>query len=174
MTAREEPEAIRDGSEVGAIVSATGYASPAELERARAHLAALVASSEDAIVSKTLEGIVTSWNASAERLFGYTAAEMIGQSILQVIPEDLRHEETEILAKLRAGERIERYETLRLRKDGTRFEVSLTVSPVRDATGRIVGAAKIAHDITDRRRVERALKEEAETLETLNRVGQAV
>jgi PAS domain S-box-containing protein len=172
-TASEEPK-TSTGTQVGAIVSATGYASPEELERARAHLAAIVASSEDAVVSKTLDGIVTSWNASAERLFGYTAAEMLGQPILRIIPEDLRYEETEILTKLRAGERIERYETVRVHKNGTRFDVSLTVSPVRDSTGRIVGAAKIAHDITDRRRAERALKEEAETLETLNRVGQAV
>jgi PAS domain S-box-containing protein len=172
MTAREPKEGA--GSQIGAMVSASGGATPEELEHARAHLAALVASSEDAIVSKTLEGIVTSWNAAAERLFGYTAAEMIGQPIIRVIPPELHHEETEILSKLRSGERIERYETVRLHKDGRRFEVSLTLSPVRDPGGRIVGASKIAHDITDRRRAERALKEEAEALETLNRVGQAV
>ena len=145
-----------------------------ELETVQAHLAAVVASSEDAIASKTLEGIVTSWNAAAERLFGYSAEEMIGQSILTVIPPELHHEETEILEKLRAGQRVERYETVRLHKSGRRLEISLTVSPVRDASGRIVGAAKIAHDITERRRVERALKDEAQALETLNRVGQAV
>lgn len=167
-------EPAETGIQIGAIVSVTGEATPEELERARAHLAALVASSEDAIVSKTLDGIITSWNAAAERLFGHTAAEMLGESILRIIPEELHHEETEILAKLRMGQRISRYETVRLHKDGRRIEVSLTVSPVRDATGRIVGAAKIAHDITNRRRAERALKEEAEALETLNRVGQAV
>jgi PAS domain S-box-containing protein len=174
MTAPEEPkEAVAD-AQIGAIVPSSGVITAEDLERARSHLAALVASSEDAIVSKTLQGIVTSWNASAERLFGHTAAEMIGQPILRIIPEELRYEEAEILAKLRAGERIQRYETVRVHKDGRRFEVSLTVSPVRDVSGRIVGAAKIAHDITDRRRAERALKEEAEALETLNRVGQAV
>jgi len=175
MKAPEEPiEPEATGIQIGAIVSVTGKATPEELERARAHLAALVASSEDAIVSKTLDGIITSWNAAAERLFGHTASEMLGKSILRIIPEELHHEETEILAKLRMGQRISRYETVRLHKDGRRIEVSLTVSPVRDASGRIVGAAKIAHDITDRRRAELALKEEAEALETLNRVGQAV
>src|SRR5262245_60635303 len=101
-----------------------------ELERARDNLAAIVASSEDAIVSKTLEGIVTSWNSGAERLFGYTAEEMIGQPILRVIPPDRHSEETLILSKLRRGERLERYETIRVHKDGHLLEVSLTVSPV--------------------------------------------
>ena len=146
----------------------------AELERARAHLAAIVASSEDAIVSKTLDGIVTSWNATAERLFGYTADEMIGQPILRLIPEHLHHEEVDILAKLRAGQRIERYETIRMRKDGGLLDISLTISPVRDSSGKIVGAAKIAHDITRRRAAEQAVKEEAAALEALHRVGQAV
>jgi len=145
-----------------------------ELELARDNLAAIVASSEDAIVSKTLEGIVTSWNSAAERLFGYPAEEMIGQSILRVIPPDRHHEETEILARLRRGERLERFETIRLHKDGTLLEVSLTVSPVKDRTGQVVGAAKFAHDISARRRTERALAEEAEALETLNRVGAAI
>lgn len=111
-------------------------------------LAAIIASSEDAIASKTLQGIVTSWNAAAERLFGFTAAEMVGQSIRKIIPPELHPEEDRILAELRAGHRIERYETVRLRKDGTRLHISLTVSPVLDSNGRIVGAAKIAHDIT--------------------------
>ena len=145
-----------------------------DLERASAHFAAIVSSSEDAIISKTLEGIVTSWNRGAERLFGYTAEEMIGQPILKLIPSQLQHEEAMILGKLRAGERIERYETLRQHKDGHPLEISLTVSPVRDAHGNIVGAAKIAHDITARKRIERALAEEAHALETLNRIGKAV
>ncbi|MEP7247800.1 MAG: PAS domain S-box protein, partial [Gammaproteobacteria bacterium] len=146
----------------------------AQLERARAHLAAIVASSDDAIVSKTLEGIVTSWNEAAERLFGFTAQEMVGQSITRVIPPELQHEETTILAKLRAGERIERYETVRLRKDGTRVDVSLTISPVRNSKGEIVGAAKIVHDISARLAAQRAFADEASALETLNRVGKAV
>jgi PAS domain S-box-containing protein len=137
------------------LVPATGQLTPEQGDRARALLAAIVASSEDAIASKTLDGIVTSWNAAAERLFGFSAAEMIGQSITRVIPPDLQHEEVEILAKLRQGERLERYETTRMRKDGSRFDISLTISPVRNSTGRIIGAAKIAHDITQRRQAER-------------------
>jgi len=145
-----------------------------ELERDRAHLAAIVASSEDAIVSKTLQGIVTSWNQAAERLFGWNAAEMVGQPILRLIPEELHYEEAEILAKLRAGQRIERYETTRLRKDGRRVEVSLTVSPIRAQDGSVVGAAKIVHDISARLEAAKALRDEVHAFETLNRVGQAV
>src|SRR6188472_4309177 len=133
----------------------TTIPSVAERDHAYARLAAIVESSEDAIVSKTLEGIVTSWNRAAERVFGWTSEEMIGQSILKLIPDELQHEETEILAKLRAGERVDRYETIRKNKNGERLEISLTISPVRDSSGTIVGAAKIAHDITDRRRAER-------------------
>lgn len=146
----------------------------AELDSVRAHLEAIITNSEDAIVSKTLDGIVTTWNAAAERLFGYPAAEMVGQPILRVIPPELAHQETEILARLQKGERIDRLETVRVRKDGSRVEVSLTISPIRDPSGKVVGAAKIAHDITDRRRAERAQKEEAAALETLNRIGNAV
>ena len=145
-----------------------------ELDRVRSHLAAIVVSSEDAIASKDLNGVVTSWNEAAERLFGYTAAEMIGQPITRIIPRELLHEEAMILGRLRAGERIERLETVRLRKDGERVEVSLTVSPVRDRSGVVVGAAKVAHDITARKRAERALAEEAHALETLDRIGKAV
>jgi PAS domain S-box-containing protein len=148
--------------------------SPIDLEHARARLAAIVDSSEDAIVSKTLDSIVTSWNAAAERVFGWSAGEMIGESILKIIPPELQHEEAEILARLRAGQRIERYETIRQRKDGQRLDISLTISPIRDSRGVIVGAAKIAHDITARRRAERRAQEEALALETLNRVGRAV
>jgi PAS domain S-box-containing protein len=145
-----------------------------ELEHARAHLAAIVVSSEDAIASKSLEGMVTTWNEAAERLFGYSAAEMIGQPITRIIPVELHHEEADILAKLRAGHRISRYETIRLRKNGQRVEVSLTISPILDRSGVVVGAAKIVHDITARRRAERALAEEAHALEILNNVGRAV
>src|SRR5690348_711877 len=135
-----------------------------ELERVSALLAAIVVSSEDAIASKNLDGIVTSWNAAAERLFGYTADEMIGQSILRIIPTELHDEEQVILAKLRAGQRIERFETTRQTKSGERVEISLTVSPIRDRSGVVIGAAKIAHDITARKRAERALTEEAYAL----------
>jgi PAS domain S-box-containing protein len=145
-----------------------------ELERTRARLAAIVDSSEDGIISKTLEGIVTSWNRGAERLFGYTASEMTGQPIARLIPPEFQHEEADILAKLRRGERIDRYEAVRIHKNGTYLNISLTISPMRDGTGRIVGAAKIAHDVTATRQAEKARQEEAYALETLHRVGQAV
>ncbi|HEY2402848.1 MAG TPA: ATP-binding protein [Steroidobacteraceae bacterium] len=156
------------------IRSSSSTADLAELERARAHLAAIVDSSEDVIVGKTLEGIVTSWNKGAERLFGYTASEMIGQSITRIIPPELQQEEIEILARIRRGERIERFESIRIHKAGHRLNISLTISPVRDYAGNIVGAAKIAHDVTERRQVEKALAEEARAHEILYEVGQLV
>jgi len=122
-------------------------------------LAAIVDSSDDAIVSKTLEGVITTWNAGAERLFGYTAAEAIGQHISMIIPLDRRDEETRILAGLSQGQRIDHFDTVRLRKDGTTLEVSLSISPVRDAAGKIIGASKIARDVTGRKRIERELYE---------------
>jgi PAS domain S-box-containing protein len=140
-------------------------------------LSAIIAGSEDAIISKTLEGVVTSWNAAAERLFGWAPHEIIGQSVLRLIPPELHFEEAEILGKLRAGERIERYETTRIRKDGVRISVSLTISPIRNVDGIITGASKIAHDITERRRADAALAalaEEGHALETLGRVGRSV
>jgi PAS domain S-box-containing protein len=130
-------------------------------------LAAIVASSEDAIVSKDLNGIVTSWNAAAERIFGYSAEEMIGHSITKIIPPELYDDETRILSTITRGEHIEQFETVRLKKNGELVEVSLTVSPVRDASGNIVGAAKIARDITRQKRAERALR----TSERLASVG---
>ena len=120
-------------------------------EALAAHLAAIVHSSDDAIVSKTLEGIITSWNPSAEKLFGYSAAEAVGQSITLIIPPERRDEEIEVLRRLRAGETIEHFETVRISKDGERIPVSLTVSPVRTASGHIIGASKVARDLRDRR-----------------------
>jgi PAS domain S-box-containing protein len=162
------PDETAEQSLIGATVSPDGSLTPDEADRARALLAAIVTSSEDAIVSKTLHGIVTAWNSAAERLFGFTAAEMIGESITRIIPEELQHEEVEILAKLRAGERIERYETVRVRKDGQKLDISLTISPIRNSSGTIVGAAKIAHDITARRCAERALLEREAQLSKLS------
>ena len=130
-----------------------------ERNATRAHLAAIVESSDDAIVSKTLDGQVTSWNAGAERLFGYSAEEMIGRSITTIIPAELGYEEQIILRELRAGRRIDHYETQRVTKDGRRVEVSLTVSPVFDADGAVIGVSKIARDIGDRKRYERGLIE---------------
>jgi PAS domain S-box-containing protein len=130
-------------------------------------LAAIVDSSEDAIVSKTLEGIITSWNASAERLFGYTADEVIGQHISLLIPVNRRDEETVIIERVKRGERIEHFDTVRVRKDKKSLDISLTISPVRDASGKIIGASKIARDVTQRKQVERALRESEERYRTL-------
>jgi len=133
-------------------------ATPLVIEDPAALLAAIVSSSNDAILSKTLDGTITSWNASTERLFGYTASEMIGASIRKLIPDDRQHEEDMILRRIASGERIENYETVRRRKDGACVDVSVTVSPVRDAEGRIVGASKIARDITERKEAERRIQ----------------
>ncbi len=133
-------------------------------EVAAAHLAAIVTSAEDAIASKTLEGIVTSWNASAERMFGYTAHEMIGQPITRLFPPDRLDEEDLILARIRAGQRIEHFETVRKTKEGRLLDVSLTISPIRDSSGTIIGASKIVRDITERKRAEEALRESEERL----------
>ncbi|HEV2503746.1 MAG TPA: PAS domain S-box protein [Mesorhizobium sp.] len=118
-------------------------------------LAAIIESSDDAIMSIDLAGTITSWNAGAERLYGYTAAEIVGQPVTVLLPKDRSEEEQTILARIRNGERVDPYETRRVRKSGTDIDVSLTVSPVRDATGRIVGASKIARDIRARKEAER-------------------
>jgi PAS domain S-box-containing protein len=123
-------------------------------DQAAHRLAAIVESSDDAIVSKNLDGIITSWNAGAERLFGYAAEEAIGQSITMVIPPDRLEEEPRILERIRRGENVRHFETVRMRKDGSLVDISLTVSPVRDRRGRIVGASKIARDISERRAAE--------------------
>lgn len=123
-------------------------------EERSAKLAAIVASSDDAIVSKTLDGIVTSWNASAERIFGYSESEMVGEPILKIIPDDRLEEEPRILDRLRSGERVDHFETKRMTKDGRLLDVSLTISPVRDNDGTIIGASKIARDISEKKRDE--------------------
>jgi PAS domain S-box-containing protein len=124
------------------------------VERAKERLAAIVESSDDAIIAKDLNGVITEWNRGAERLFGYPAEEAIGRSIAMLIPEDRYNEEPEILARLRRGERIDHYETIRRRKDGSLIEISLSVSPIKNRAGRIDGASKIARDITAKRRAE--------------------
>jgi PAS domain S-box-containing protein len=125
-----------------------------ENEQQLRRLASIVESSDDAIVSKNLDGIITSWNKSAQRVFGYTAGESIGRAITIVIPEDRQSEEREILTRIRRGERIDHFETVRQRKDGSLVEISLTVSPIRNALGKIIGASKIARDITERKKHE--------------------
>ena len=120
----------------------------------RAWLAAIVASSDDVIVSKTLDGVITSWNPAAERTFGWTAAEAIGRHITLIVPEDRRAEEDDVLARIRRGERVDHFETVRRTKDGRFVDMSITISPVKDAAGRIVGASKVARDISERRRLD--------------------
>jgi PAS domain S-box-containing protein len=138
---------------------------PKRAERSAQLLAAIVDSSDDAIISKDLNGIITSWNMSAQRVFGYTAEETIGRSVTMLMPPDRLNEEPEILARLRRGERVDHFETVRRRKDGTLLDISLTISPVRDAEGVIVGASKIARDISQRKRIENDLKHANEDLE---------
>ena len=120
----------------------------------RARLAAIVESSDDVIVSKTLDGIITSWNRAAEHLFGWTATEAIGRHIMLIVPEERRAEEDDVLARIRRGERVDHFETVRRTKDGRLIDMSITVSPIKDAAGHIVGASKVARDITERRRIE--------------------
>jgi PAS domain S-box-containing protein len=137
-------------------------------EEARNRLASVVESSDDAVISKTLEGVITSWNRAAERIFGYTAAEAIGQPVTILIPPDHLDEEPSILERLKRGERIDHYQTVRMRKDGTRLDVSLTVSPIRDGDGTIIGASKISRDISPQKHIERELAGHAGELERLN------
>jgi PAS domain S-box-containing protein len=151
-------------------VLTSAAASDSEL---RARLAAIVDSSDDAIVSKTLDGVITSWNRGAERLFGYTAAEAIGQHIFLIIPEDRIREEEDVLARLRRGERVDHFETVRQTKDGRRVDISLTVSPIVDAAGHIIGASKVARDLTERilaARTQRRVHEEQERVRILTQV----
>ena len=165
---------VRDstGRVVGASKIARDIGDRRRFDETRARLAAIVDSSNDVIVSKTLDGIITSWNPAAERMFGWTAAEAIGRPITLIVPEAQRAEEDDVLARVRRGERVEHFDTVRVTKDRRLVDVSITVSPVRDSAGRIVGASKIARDIGERRRIEaeraqflareRAAREEAE------------
>jgi PAS domain S-box-containing protein len=150
-------------------------------ERDARRLVAIIASSDDAIVSKDLQGIVTSWNRAAEHMFGYTAAEMVGQSIRAIIPEDRQTEEDNVLASIRRGEKVDHFDTLRRRKDGSLIPISLTVSPVFSEDGTVIGASKIARDISERRQAdaerERLLalaQQSARVTQTLNQVGAVV
>lgn len=141
---------------------------PASSPYLRGLLAAIVGSSDDAIVSKSLDGIITSWNASAERIFGYTADEAIGKPILIVVPPERRNEEPEILGRIRQGERVDHFETQRLTKDGRLIDISLTISPIRDADGKVVGASKVARDISDRKQAQRLAERAKQELECAN------
>jgi len=149
------------GTLIGAVNMLIDISDRKKGERAEQHLAAIVESSDDAIVSKDLNGIIVSWNKGAQRLFGYTADEIVGKPVTTLMPPERRDEEPGILARIRRGERIDHYETIRQRKDGTLMDVSLTVSPVRDGNGHIVGASKIARDITEQKRAAAALDRQA-------------
>jgi PAS domain S-box-containing protein len=161
------PRYSADGTFEGYVGGCLDIHDQKEAAVVRSRLAAIVESSDDAIISKDLRGMVTSWNRGAESIFGYTAQEMIGQSILKVIPPELQHDEQRILQTIARGERIQHFETVRMTKDGRRVDVSLTISPVRDENGAIVGAAKFARDISQRKANERALR----TTERLAAVG---
>ena len=151
-------------AEVGRLAPRTLSMARAQQQAARLHLAAIVESSEDAIVGKSLNGVIQSWNRGAERVFGYRAEEAVGQPVTMLIPPDRCDEEERILAAIRAGERVPPYETIRVRQDGRLIQVSLTISPVYDLLGRVVGASKIARDITAHRAAERALAQAEERL----------
>ena len=149
---------VRDsgGAIVGCSSIARDISEQRRADRDLARLASIIESSDDAIISKDLDGIITSWNRAAERMYGYSSGEIVGQPVLRIIPPELQHEEADILAKIRRGEKIDHYETIRMAKSGQRIEVSLTVSPIRDRHGVVIGASKIARDIGSRRRAERA------------------
>lgn len=147
----------RGGRIIGASKIVRDIGTRRHADYARLRLAAIVESSDDAIISKNLDSIITSWNAGAERMFGYGPEEIIGQSVMRLMPRDLYREEPEIIRKLRKGERIQHFETKRLRKNGEIFDVSLTVSPVRDDKGHVIGASKIVRDISDRKATQAAL-----------------
>ncbi|HWO34115.1 MAG TPA: PAS domain S-box protein [Candidatus Acidoferrum sp.] len=161
---------IRDenGSVVGAVNFFQDITDRKRSERAMGLLAAIVDSSDDAVVSKNLDGIITSWNTGAERVFGHTAEEAIGRHIFFIIPADRRDEEALILERVRRGEQVEHFDTVRVRKDGTLIDISLTISPVKDAAGRIIGASKVARDIAPRKRSEQVLAERARLLDLSN------
>jgi PAS domain S-box-containing protein len=161
------PMRDESGAPIGAVLIFRDVSERRRTEEERARLAAIVESSDDAIVSKTLEGIIRTWNVGAKRLFGYTASEVVGQPITIIIPPERLDEERAILERLRRGERVDHFETVRVAKDGRRLDISLTVSPIRDRDGRIIGASKIARDITLSKKAEKALREQAQLLRQL-------
>jgi PAS domain S-box-containing protein len=162
---------IRDehGRIIGASKVARNMAHEKRTAELRGLLAAIVASSDDAIISKDLNSIITSWNDGAQRIFGYTAAEVIGRPIWLLFPPDRISEEAGIVEKIKRGERVEHFQTLRMRKDGSLIEISLTISPILDAEGRVVGASKIARDVGEQHRAQRAVEMARRELEHVNR-----
>jgi len=156
---------------INTIIDTTDQKSGEEKE---AMLAAIIESSEDAVISKTLDGIISSWNRSAELMYGYTSEEAVGQPMTMIVPEDRYNEEYEILNKIRSGDRIEHYETFRLTKSREEIPVSLTVSPINNKQGEIIGASNVARDISKQKQSEESLQRYAENLEVLNSVGKIV
>jgi len=163
-----------EGELIGAVNTLIDVTEQRSSETKQAMLAAIIESSEDAIVSKNLNGIIATWNKSAERIFGYNEQEIIGDHITRIIPKNRRLEEEEIIGKIRNGERVEHYETYRLTKAGTEIPVSLTISPILNAKGQVIGASKIARDITKQKNAEESLQRYANNLETLNIVGKMI
>jgi two-component system cell cycle sensor histidine kinase/response regulator CckA len=163
---------VRDssGAVVGAAAIERDITERQRAAEAASRLAGIVESSDDAIVSKTLDGVIVSWNAAAERMYGYTAAEMIGRSIYSVVPDALQEEERQIMRRVARGEHVAHYETVRLGRGNSEFHISLTISPIRDSTGSIVGVSSIKRDITDRKRGEEALRQSAK-MEAIGRLA---
>ena len=149
----------REGRIFGASKVVRDISAQQQADALRNRLSAIVESSDDAIISKDLRGVITSWNQGAERTFGYTAAEMIGTSIMRIVPSDLLDEEADILRRMHAGQRIHHFRTHRLHKDGTAIPLSITVSPVRDASGKVIGASKVARDVSEQLRFEQQLED---------------
>ena len=172
------PDRDSQGQVIGWIASILDITDQRGASEARALVTSIVESSVDAIITKDLDGIVTSWNAAAQQLFGYSVAEMVGASVRRLIPSERQFEEDEILARLRQGERVEHFETVRIAKDGRRVDVSVTISPVRNASGTIVGASHIARDISAAKAAEaerlRLLEQNIAVTEALNNVGAVV
>jgi PAS domain S-box-containing protein len=163
------PRALHDadGRIIGGINMLLDITSRKEAEGVGSHLAAIVDSSDDIIISKSLDGIISSWNKGAERMLGYTAEEAIGRHISLIVPYEYRDEEVTILERLKRGERVEHFETVRVAKDGTRLDLSLTISPVKDRRGRVIGASKVARNIGEKKRAERAFQESQEQLRAI-------
>lgn len=168
------PAVDATGTTTGWVARVDDITDRIELEQAQTRLAAIVEGSDDAIIGKTLNGIVMTWNSGAERLFEYTAAEMIGQPIHRLVPADRPDDVDRILSAVRRGHRVDHYETQRIRKDGRRISVSLTVSPIRNRAGHIIGASKIARDVTERRVTDADLRESLDILTALNRASAAL
>jgi PAS domain S-box-containing protein len=174
FVAHSKPLTDVAGAPIGAVHVILDVTDRDRSEEDTQRLAAIVENSDDAIISKQLDGTITSWNGAAERLFGYTADEIVGRSVLLLIPEDRHGEETDIVERLRRGERIAHFETVRRHKSGALFDISLTISPIKRRDGTIVGASKIARDITRRKLAEETLRRQAERLEILNRVSRII